>query len=130
MPGAPVQRISFSATSAPPMAAATVSALMLSSWPVRVGGQRAHDRQEAVVEQARDAPSASTRVDVADHAVVDHLAARERDRRALVRRDQAAVHAAETPTAAMPNSRQRPSRRVLIRPFSTMLVDVDRARRR
>ena len=33
MPGAPVQRISFSATSAPPTDAATVSALMLSSWP-------------------------------------------------------------------------------------------------
>ena len=34
MPGAPVQRISFSAPSAAPIAAATVSALMLSSTPV------------------------------------------------------------------------------------------------
>jgi hypothetical protein len=54
MPGAPVQRISFSATSAPPIAAATVSALMLSSWPVASHGERAHHRQEAGVEQARD----------------------------------------------------------------------------
>ena len=54
MPGAPVQRISFSAPSAPPIAAATVSALMLSSVPRVVGRQRAHDRHEAVVEQLRD----------------------------------------------------------------------------
>ncbi len=33
MPGAPVQITSFSAANAPPMAAATVSALMLSSTP-------------------------------------------------------------------------------------------------
>ena len=70
MPGAPVHSISFSALSAAPMPAATVSALMLSSVPVVVRGHRAHDRHQAVVEQLLQ-HFRIDQIDVADEAVVD-----------------------------------------------------------
>ena len=56
MPGAPVHSISFSADSAAPMAAATVSALMLSSVPCSSADSGLTTGIEAVVEQLRDAP--------------------------------------------------------------------------
>ena len=92
MPGAPVHRISFSAPSAPPIAAATVSALMLSSCPaasddsgLTTGRKPASSRR--VMHGGVD------RVDVADHPVIDDLAVCERDGRAAVRAHQPAVDA-------------------------------------
>ena len=95
MPGAPVHRISFSAPSAAPMAAATVSALMLSSVP----GSSADSGLTTGIRPLSSSllqHRGVDRVDVADEAVVDELAARDRlHRRALVCAHQAGVDAAD-----------------------------------
>jgi hypothetical protein len=73
IPGAPVQRMSFSAPSAAPIAAATVSALMFRTTPASSAEDRADDRHEARIEFFAD----DGRIDgddVAHEAVVHRFA--------------------------------------------------------
>jgi hypothetical protein len=121
MPGAPVHSISFSAPSAAPIAAATVSALMFSSVPFSSAGQRAHDRHQ---------PLSSS---FAQHRRCRPGRCRRRSRSRRLARPSiftggrlcARIRPASTPltpTASMSRSRQIASRRVLISPFSTIEV--------
>ena len=122
--GCPAPRCRGSASPRPcaaPIAAATVSALMLSSWP--------EPSDDSGLTTGRKPASSSRvdhrgvdRVDVADDAVVDDP---RRSRACTGGRRCALTRPASTPlmpTASMSSSRQSASIRVLIRPFSTMLV--------
>ena len=72
MPGAPVHRISFSAPSAAPMAAATVSALMLSSVPLSSADSGLITGIRPLSSCLADDADVD-RIDVADEAEVDGL---------------------------------------------------------
>ena len=95
MPGAPVHSISFSASSAAPMAAATVSALMLSSVPFSSADSGLTTGMRPLSSSLLMHRGVHA-IDVADEAVVDQSRRRRRfTGGALVRADQAGIDAAD-----------------------------------
>ena len=120
MPGAPVHRMSFSASSAAPMAAATVSALMLSSVPLSSADSGLTTGISALSSSFLSTVVSTESMSPTKPKSTISPAADLTGGRLWARTSPASTPL--TPTASTSRSRQMPSTWVLIRPLSTMAV--------